>query len=197
MATSRRGGRITRLTARWPWLVAFRFGLLLGLGFAGALSEVGLPANAIPLALLFFNLGVEAGQLLFVAVVMALVAAVHGLTSKRWQSARAQLRYGQIEVACAYWIGAIATYWLADRTMAFWGVKSGPSMHQFKSLHRLYGAETEVARFPSALLRVLGQTKHQSLSGAEQRFDFRRNSRNSNRPCIGSCSVTRRTSAAW
>ena len=60
------------LTARWPWLVAFAFGLLHGFGFAGALSEVGLPQHAIPLALLFFNLGVEVGQLAFVALVIAL-----------------------------------------------------------------------------------------------------------------------------
>ena len=57
---------------RLPWLVAFAFGLLHGFGFAGALSEVGLPTHAIPLALLFFNVGVELGQLLFVAAVMAL-----------------------------------------------------------------------------------------------------------------------------
>lgn len=108
------------LTARSPWLVAFTFGLLHGLGFASALSEVGLPAHAIPLALLFFNFGVEIGQLLFVAVVMALVAAVQRLARKPWQLAGVPLRFGQIEVACAYGIGAVATYWLADRTAAFW-----------------------------------------------------------------------------
>ena len=54
------------LTARRPWIVAFTFGLLHGFGFAGALSEVGLPQNAIPLALFFFNVGVELGQLLFI-----------------------------------------------------------------------------------------------------------------------------------
>ncbi|MGZ8263977.1 MAG: HupE/UreJ family protein, partial [Burkholderiales bacterium] len=50
------------LTERMPWLVAFVFGLLHGLGFAGALAEIGLPQNAIPLALLRFNIGVEIGQ---------------------------------------------------------------------------------------------------------------------------------------
>ena len=68
-----RRGRIG-LAARMPWIVAFTFGLLHGFGFAGALSEVGLPAGQIPVALLFFNLGVEAGQLLFIAAVLALVA---------------------------------------------------------------------------------------------------------------------------
>ena len=58
------------LTTRLPWLVAFSFGLLHGFGFAGALAEVGLPQHAIPVALLFFNLGVEVGQLVFVAAVL-------------------------------------------------------------------------------------------------------------------------------
>jgi hydrogenase/urease accessory protein HupE len=61
------------LTARAPWLVAFAFGLLHGFGFAGALAEVGLPQSDIPMALLTFNLGVEAGQLLFVAAVVGVV----------------------------------------------------------------------------------------------------------------------------
>ena len=70
------------LTFRRPWIVAFLFGLLHGLGFASALSEVGLPANAIPAALLFFNLGVEIGQLLFIAAVLAVIA---GSRRIRWQ----------------------------------------------------------------------------------------------------------------
>ena len=57
------------LAARWPWLIAFCLGLLHGLGLAGALAEIGLPANSIPLALLFFNIGLEIGQLLFIAAV--------------------------------------------------------------------------------------------------------------------------------
>ena len=68
-----RQGRLG-LTERWPWLVAFVFGLLHGFGFASALSEVGLPQNDIPVALLFFNLGVEVGQILFIAVVLAVIA---------------------------------------------------------------------------------------------------------------------------
>ena len=59
------------MTARAPWIVAFAFGLLHGLGFAGALSEVGLP-EGVPLALLFFNVGVEIGQLLFIATALCL-----------------------------------------------------------------------------------------------------------------------------
>jgi len=69
IVNARRG--MHSLTARLPWLVAFCFGLLHGFGFAGALAEVGLPHHAIPIALLFFNLGVEIGQLVFVAAVVA------------------------------------------------------------------------------------------------------------------------------
>ena len=68
----RRQGR-SALTEMWPWVIAFTFGLLHGLGFAGALREVGLPQNAIPIALLFFNIGVELGQLLFIGLVMAII----------------------------------------------------------------------------------------------------------------------------
>ncbi len=107
------------LTARWPWLVAFAFGLLHGFGFAGALSEVGLPQHAIPAALLFFNLGVEVGQLAFVALVMALAwwlpraVARLALVGRGWTPAR-------LDTAAAYAIGTVAAYWLIERTLGFW-----------------------------------------------------------------------------
>ncbi len=101
------------LAARKPWLVAFSFGLLHGLGFAGALAEVGLPQNSIPLALLFFNVGVEIGQLLFVVAVLVLGALLNRLLRNRpdprWTV-----------VAPAYLIGGIASYWVVERTLAFW-----------------------------------------------------------------------------
>jgi HupE / UreJ protein len=71
------------IAASKPWLVAFVFGLLHGLGFAGALTRLGLPPGEVPLALLFFNLGVEIGQLLFVALVLALGWALREL-QVRW-----------------------------------------------------------------------------------------------------------------
>jgi hydrogenase/urease accessory protein HupE len=74
------------LAARFPWFVAFAFGLLHGFGFAGALFEVGLPEHEIPLALLFFNIGVEIGQLMFIAAVLAviwLVRAAAGFRCRR------------------------------------------------------------------------------------------------------------------
>jgi len=61
------------LTTRYPWVIAFTFGLLHGSAFAGALSEIGLPPNAIPLSLLLFNVGVEIGQLLFVALILGFI----------------------------------------------------------------------------------------------------------------------------
>jgi hydrogenase/urease accessory protein HupE len=99
------------LAERWPWLVAFTFGLLHGLGFAGALRDVGLPENAIPTALLFFNLGVEAGQLAFVAVVLVLLALVRrmSLAAPVWSWRLAP-----------YAIGAVAMYWTIERIAGFW-----------------------------------------------------------------------------
>jgi hydrogenase/urease accessory protein HupE len=91
---------------RAPWLMAFVFGLLHGLGFAGALSQVGLPADEIPLALFAFNVGIEAGQLLFVALVLAARAALSALPT-RWIELGARLP--------AYAIGSLAVFWVIDR----------------------------------------------------------------------------------
>lgn len=104
---SRRGE--VGLTERAPWLVALVFGLLHGFGFAGALSQVGLPPHDIPLALLFFNLGVEAGQLAFVGAVLALVAGLRRLRLPlpRWA-----------ELAPAYAIGSVAMFWVFQRVGA-------------------------------------------------------------------------------
>ncbi len=101
------------LAAQRPWLVAFSFGLLHGLGFAGALAEVGLPANSIPLALLFFNVGVEIGQLLFIAAVLAAMRLGLRLAAGRIDPARAVL-------VPAYAIGAVSGYWAIARVVAFW-----------------------------------------------------------------------------
>ncbi len=107
------------LTARLPWLVAFAFGLLHGFGFAGALAEVGLPQHAIPLALLFFNLGVEIGQLAFVAAVMLFAWLLRWMASRCLAPAAAWATFRRMDVATAYAIGAIAAYWLIERTTGF------------------------------------------------------------------------------
>ncbi|MBU8977785.1 HupE/UreJ family protein [Lysobacter sp. MMG2] len=100
------------LTARAPWLVAFGFGLLHGLGFAGALAEVGLPQNAIPVALLMFNVGVEIGQLMFVTAVLLLLRFAR---LRRWALPRSA------EVAMPYAIGSVAMFWVVERAGAFLG----------------------------------------------------------------------------
>ncbi|MGO6986973.1 HupE/UreJ family protein, partial [Rhizobium leguminosarum] len=65
----------------YPWVVAFAFGLLHGFGFAGALMEIGLPQSDVPLSLLTFNLGVEAGQLIFVAAALVVLRAAGALST--------------------------------------------------------------------------------------------------------------------
>ncbi|HEX7565485.1 MAG TPA: HupE/UreJ family protein [Bradyrhizobium sp.] len=97
------------LTVRWPWVVALTFGLLHGFGFASALGEIGLPQNAIPLALFFFNFGVELGQLFFVGAFAmgALLVARVGIPWPRW-----------MELAPAYTIGSIAMFWVLQRVAA-------------------------------------------------------------------------------
>jgi len=99
-----------RLSEAYPWVVAFSFGLLHGFGFAGALNEIGLPQKDVPLALLTFNLGVEAGQLMFVGFVLLLYAAVRTVTTIPLTKAR---------VAGAYVIGTIAIGWFLERLAGF------------------------------------------------------------------------------
>jgi hydrogenase/urease accessory protein HupE len=107
------------LTARLPWLVAFSFGLLHGFGFAGALAEVGLPQHAIPVALLFFNVGVEIGQLVFVAAVLSLIWVLRHVASRLWEATRVGRAFDRLDVTVAYGIGVIAAYWLIERTANF------------------------------------------------------------------------------
>lgn len=104
------------LTARAPWVVAFTFGLLHGFGFAGALNEIGLPHGHIPLALLFFNLGVEAGQLLFIAAVLTLMRLGNSLlTTDHWSLRRPRWA----ELVPPYAIGSVAMFWVIQRVVLF------------------------------------------------------------------------------
>jgi hydrogenase/urease accessory protein HupE len=107
------------LTARLPWLVAFCFGLLHGFGFAGALAEVGLPQHAIPVALLFFNIGVEVGQLTFVAAALSLIWLLRHAALQILEMAAVKRTFDRLDGAIAYGIGGVAAYWLIERTTAF------------------------------------------------------------------------------
>jgi hydrogenase/urease accessory protein HupE len=99
------------LTAQWPWAVAFIFGLLHGFGFAGALIEIGLPQADVPLALFSFNVGVEIGQLMFIAAVLSVLAAARRIHFPGALERRAPL-------AAAYAIGTIAAFWFIERLTA-------------------------------------------------------------------------------
>src|SRR3984893_5407177 len=95
------------ITTRYPWLIAFTFGLLHGFAFAGSLADIGLPLHHIPAALLLFNCGVEVGQLLFVGVVFTISALLRRLPWS-WLG-------GPVRWAIPYGIGALASYWMLER----------------------------------------------------------------------------------
>ncbi len=99
-----------RLAEAHPWVVAFAFGLLHGFGFAGALSELGLPQTDIPLALLMFNVGVEAGQLLFIGAVLIILQLGKRIVDQpiAWAPR-----------AAAYGIGGISAFWVIQRVSGF------------------------------------------------------------------------------
>ncbi|MGE9270783.1 MAG: HupE/UreJ family protein [Verrucomicrobiales bacterium] len=99
------------LTERYPWLVAVSFGLLHGFGFAGALSEVGLPENQIPIALFNFNLGVELGQLAFIAVMLAGIYLTRKISPTWNERARQPVIFAT---------GILAAYWCVERITGFW-----------------------------------------------------------------------------
>ena len=103
----------TSFTIRHPWVVAFAFGLLHGFGFASGLTAMGLPTNEIPLALLFFNVGVELGQLAFVFLMLGLIRSFHTLEIRwpRW----AQLVPG-------YAVGTLGAFWFIQRTVILLGL---------------------------------------------------------------------------
>ncbi len=99
------------LSKERPWLVAFCFGLLHGLGFAAVLGEIGLPQDALMTALIVFNIGVELGQLLFIAAVLVLMYCFKRVmpTTSPWM----------IRVP-VYFIGSVSSFWLIERVAGFW-----------------------------------------------------------------------------
>lgn len=94
------------LLGRFPWGTAAVFGLLHGLGFAGALTQIGLPAGEIPLALLSFNVGIEVGQIVFIVVVLSIESLL---------ATRVPWRLREAKLASAYVIGSLAAFWFFQR----------------------------------------------------------------------------------
>lgn len=94
-----------------PWLVSFAFGLIHGFGFAGALGELGLADQDIPAALLFFNLGVEVGQVTFILIVSAAGFILSKVLAQKTATAK---------IAAAYGLGGLAVYWFAERLPPLW-----------------------------------------------------------------------------
>jgi hypothetical protein len=95
------------LARRWPALVAFLFGLVHGLGFAGALKDIGLPEQHLPVALLTFNVGVELGQLLVVGLAFAV-----------WKALARAPQFVAARVPALYLMGSVAAYWSIERVLA-------------------------------------------------------------------------------
>ncbi len=106
--TRMRNGEVV-LTERYPWVVAFGFGLIHGLGFAGALSQIGIPEHEVPLSLLMFNLGVETGQIMFVTVVALLLAGTRRIPVTVPRGSWRLVPYA---------IGGLATFWTIQRLVA-------------------------------------------------------------------------------
>jgi hydrogenase/urease accessory protein HupE len=102
----------TSFTIRHPWVVAFAFGLLHGFGFASALTGAGLPRSDLPLALLSFNVGVELGQVGFIALVLALEESFRVLEVHwpRW-----------VEALPGYTVGSLGAYWTVQRVVLLLG----------------------------------------------------------------------------
>jgi hydrogenase/urease accessory protein HupE len=111
-------GRGMRLTERFPWAIAFAFGLLHGLGFARALLDIGLPQEDVPIALLSFNVGVEVGQLSFIAAVLVVGGLMAGHFPAVTAAFQRRGRFGP-ELA-AYGVGSVAAFWFAERVASFW-----------------------------------------------------------------------------
>lgn len=121
VATEIARGDATTLTYRYPVLVASSFGLLHGFGFASVLREVGLPAAELPTALLFFNVGVEIGQVIFVLIIFGLAAAVRAAGRRVHTGLESfSLSDGRTGLVTAYAVGAVASFWTLERVLAFW-----------------------------------------------------------------------------
>ncbi|MGI9271305.1 MAG: HupE/UreJ family protein [Woeseiaceae bacterium] len=111
----------TSLTYRYPVVVSSSFGLLHGFGFAAVLRDIGLPQIELPTALLFFNVGVEIGQILFVAALVAGFLVLRPVFAKILRSPQDKVtHWSALTTPASYLVGSIACYWMIDRVASFW-----------------------------------------------------------------------------
>ena len=110
------------LAYRFPVMVSSSFGLLHGFGFAAVLRDIGLPQTELPTALLFFNIGVEIGQILFVLALIVAFFALRPLLLRLLRASQDEdVHWSTLTVPASYVIGSIASYWMIDRISGFWG----------------------------------------------------------------------------
>jgi len=109
-----------QLTFRYPVAVSSSFGLLHGFGFAAVLRDIGLPQTELPTALLFFNVGVEIGQILFLLALVAVFLVTRPLLKRLLSAQDHEVHWSWITTPASYVIGGLASYWLIDRVSGFW-----------------------------------------------------------------------------
>lgn len=114
-------GNSDSLTHRFPIAVSSSFGLLHGFGFAAVLRDIGLPQTELPTALLFFNVGVEIGQILFVLALLVGFYLLRPALARLLQSARDhEVHWSSLTAPASYAIGSIASFWMFERVAGFW-----------------------------------------------------------------------------
>ena len=114
-------GNRDSLTHRFPIAVSASFGLLHGFGFAAVLRDIGLPQTELPTALLFFNVGVEIGQILFVLALVAGFLVLRPVFVRLLRSARDnEVHWSSLTVPASYLIGTVASMWMIERVFGFW-----------------------------------------------------------------------------
>jgi hydrogenase/urease accessory protein HupE len=101
-------------TYKYPVLVSASFGLLHGFGFASALKNIGLPQTEIAVSLLFFNVGVEIGQLVFISAIVILIFVLKKILNRSYDY------FSNFEIPAAYVIGSLACFWMIERIYSFW-----------------------------------------------------------------------------
>ncbi len=114
-------GNQDSLTHRFPVAVAASFGLLHGFGFAAVLRDIGLPQTELPTALLFFNVGVEIGQVLFVLALVTAFLVLRPVFVRLLRSAKDnEVHWTSLTTPASYLIGAVASLWMIERVSGFW-----------------------------------------------------------------------------